>query len=122
MERRSTCVGDYSNASWSWNKALKPYLRPAEEAAPKYEVVYEKPEGSLDIVERAYRASGIMEKVAAFAGQYAWVKGFAIDASSCVRPKSWPTAFCPTLRSRPSGTQRWKKCSAIPKREWWEQS
>ena len=25
-ERRSTCVGDYSNASWSWNKALKPFL------------------------------------------------------------------------------------------------
>lgn len=86
VERRSTCVGDYSNASWSWSKALKPYLRPAEQAAPKYEVVYEKPEGQFDIVERAFRASELMEHVAEHAARYAWRKPFKIEVKMCGEP------------------------------------
>jgi hypothetical protein len=82
-ERQSTCVGDYSNASWSWNKALKPFERPAGEVPPKYEVVYDKPEGQLDIFEAAFRASGVMEKVAEHAARYAWRKPFKIQVETC---------------------------------------
>jgi hypothetical protein len=82
-DRRATCQADYSNASWSWQKVLKPYqLSTGQEPVP-YSVIYGKPEGSLDIFERAFRASGIMEHVAWTAGRYAWRKGFNIEASTC---------------------------------------
>jgi hypothetical protein len=82
-DRRQTCQGDYSNASWSWNNALKPYLLSAGQEPVKYSVTYGKPEGSLDIFERAFRASGVMEHVAWYAGRYAWRHGFKIEAMTC---------------------------------------
>jgi Putative metallopeptidase len=82
-DRRGTCQGDWSNASWSWNKALAPYLLAPEQARTKYEVVYGKPEGSLDIHERAFRAAGLLERVADNAANYAWRKPFGIEARTC---------------------------------------
>jgi hypothetical protein len=99
-DRRQTCQGDYSNASWSWNKALEPYLRAPELEPMKYPIVFGKPEGSLDIFKQAFEASDIMGYVAAFAGRFAWRKGFAIDVSMCGQPgASWSLperkiAFC----------------------------
>jgi hypothetical protein len=89
-DRRSTCQGDYSNASWSWNKALEPFLRAPELEPMKYPIVFGEPEGSLDIFKQAFQASDIMGYVAAFAGRYAWRKGFAIEVSMCGQPgASW---------------------------------
>jgi Putative metallopeptidase len=83
-DRQGTCQGDYSNASWSWEKALTPYLRTPEQAQQKYQIIYGKPEGSLDIFERAMRATAMMERVAArVADLYAWRKPFAIEAQTC---------------------------------------
>src|SRR5262249_33842841 len=62
-ERRDSCAGDYSNASWSWNKALQPFVRKADQERAKYEITYGKAEGSLDIFEKAFRATGMMERV-----------------------------------------------------------
>src|SRR6266705_2427573 len=69
-DRRESCRGDYSNASWSWNKALEPFLRAPELEPMKYPIVFGKPEGSLDIFKQAFEASDIMGYVAAFAGRY----------------------------------------------------
>src|SRR5882724_11415139 len=89
-DRRETCQGDYSNASWSWNKALEPYMRAPELEPIKYPIVFNKPEGSLDIFKQAFQASDIMGYVAAFAGRFAWRKGFAIEVSMCGEPgASW---------------------------------
>jgi hypothetical protein len=90
-DRRATCMGDYSNASWSWKKALEPYLRSANEKATQYQVIYGKAEGDLDIVERAFRAAELPERIAALAARkYAWRKPFAIDAQTCGEPgASW---------------------------------
>ena len=82
-DRRGTCQGDWSNASWSWNKALAPNLRGPEQQRPKYQVAYGKPEGSLDIFERSFRAAGRLERIADNAGKYLWHKPFAIEAKSC---------------------------------------
>jgi Putative metallopeptidase len=83
-DRRGTCMGDYSNASWSWNKALAPYLRTPEQERTKYQAVYGKAEGSLDIFERSFRAAGLLERVADHsANLYAWRKPFGIEAKTC---------------------------------------
>jgi hypothetical protein len=84
--RRQTCQDDYSNASWSWNKALEPYLRAPELEPMKYPIVFGKPEGSLDIFKQAFQASDIMGYVAAFAGRFAWKKGFGVEVSMCGAP------------------------------------
>jgi hypothetical protein len=86
-DRRETCAGDYSNASWSWDKALKPYLRTPEQERTKYQIIYAKPEGSLDIFERAFRVTGMMERVGErLADLYAWRKPFSIEARTCGDP------------------------------------
>jgi hypothetical protein len=82
-DRRVSCQGDYSNASWSWANALKPYLLSPGQEPVQYSVEYGTAEGSLDIFERALRASGIMEHVAWFAGRYAWRHGFNVQATTC---------------------------------------
>jgi len=83
-DRRETCIGDYSNASWSWKKALEPYVRSTNGKRTEYQTIYGKPEGDLDIVERAFRAAGLLERVADLAaGKYAWRKPFAIEARTC---------------------------------------
>jgi hypothetical protein len=83
-DRQGTCQGDYSNASWSWERALKPYLRAPEQERQKYQILYGKPEGSLDIFERVFRVTGMMERVAErLADLYAWRKPFAIEAQTC---------------------------------------
>jgi putative metallopeptidase DUF4344 len=47
-DRRETCMGDYSNASWSWQKALAPYTRTPEQERTKYQLIYGKAHGPLD--------------------------------------------------------------------------
>ena len=39
-ERQETCVFDYSNASWSWEQALKPHLRAPEQQRTTFQIVY----------------------------------------------------------------------------------
>ena len=82
-DRRGTCQGDWSNASWSWNKALAPFLLAPGQPRPKFATIYGKPEGSLDIFERSFRAAGLLERIADNAGKYAWHKPFAIEAKTC---------------------------------------
>lgn len=83
-DRQGTCQGDYSNASWSWQRALKPYLRTPGQERQKYQIVYGKAEGSLDIFERAFRATGMMERVAdRLTDLYAWRKPFSIESQTC---------------------------------------
>jgi len=83
-ERRDSCAGDYSNASWSWNKALQPFVRKADQERAKYEITYSKAEGSLDIFEKSFRATGMMERVSTLmSDHYAWRKPFAIETRTC---------------------------------------
>lgn len=39
-ERQGTCQGDFSNASWSWEKALAPHIRKPDQAKTSVEVKY----------------------------------------------------------------------------------
>jgi hypothetical protein len=82
-DRRGTCQGDYSNASWSWNKALASHLRSPEEERVNFRFAYGKAEGSLDLFEQAFRAAGMLERVSYYAGKYAWKKPFAVEMNTC---------------------------------------
>src|ERR1044072_2570757 len=47
-ERQETCVGDYSNAQWSWEQALKPHRRaPGQEGRPD-EIISRSAEGTVE--------------------------------------------------------------------------
>jgi hypothetical protein len=86
-DRRDTCLGDWSNASWSWDKALKPFQRPAGQTPTKFDVVYGEVKDPLDIFERAFRATGMMERVGAMtADLYAWNTPFTIETQTCGEP------------------------------------
>jgi hypothetical protein len=83
-DRQQSCAFDYSNASWSWDQALKPYLRKEDQERQKYQIIYGKAEGQLDIFEKAFRVTGLMERVGdRLADVYAWKKPFAIEAQTC---------------------------------------
>jgi hypothetical protein len=86
-DRRDTCLGDYSNASWSWDKALKPYVRAADHVPTKFTVVYGEVKYPLDIFERAFRATGVMERTSGYmVDRYAWRTPFTVEVKTCGRP------------------------------------
>jgi hypothetical protein len=83
-ERQETCVFDYSNAQWSWEQALKPHRRSPDQERTKYEIIYGRPEGELDIVEQVLRVSGIVEHVAdRLVDLYVWNRPFTIEMLTC---------------------------------------
>jgi hypothetical protein len=83
-DRQETCVFDYSNAQWSWEQALKPHRRAPDQERTKYEIIYGKAEGELDIVEQVFRVTGILERVAdRLVDLYVWKKPFTIEVQTC---------------------------------------
>ena len=44
-ERQDTCLGDFSNAAYSWDLLLKPHLRSPDQPKTKIDVVYGPAEG-----------------------------------------------------------------------------
>jgi hypothetical protein len=86
-DRRDTCLWDYSNASWSWDKALKPYVRAAGQAPTKFNVAYGEVKYPLDIFERAFRATGVMERTSGYlVDGYAWRTPFTVEVKTCGQP------------------------------------
>ena len=83
-ERQESCVFDYSNAQWSWEKALKPHRRAPHQARTKYQIIYGKAEGTFDLFEKVARVTGVMERVAErLADLYVWKKPFTIELLTC---------------------------------------
>src|SRR3954465_2505429 len=39
-DRQEGCMADYSNASWSWNRVLKPHQRAPDQQRTTYQIVY----------------------------------------------------------------------------------
>jgi hypothetical protein len=55
-----------------------------EQERQKYQIIYGKAQGSFDIFERVFRATAMMDRVAArMADLYAWRKPFAMEVQSC---------------------------------------
>jgi len=85
-ERQASCAGDYSNASWSWNMALKPHVRDADHPKQKITVAY-GPNGDFPDLAQAVRATQMLELVADHAAtRFAWRRPITFDVRSCGSP------------------------------------
>ena len=93
-ERQSSCQGDYSNASWSWETVMKPHLRAPAQAKTKIEIVYGKGEGDLSAFEESFRTLRLLETVADQASEeFVWRRPFRLEMQSCGGPNAqWDLA------------------------------
>jgi Putative metallopeptidase/Helix-turn-helix domain len=86
-ERQGTCGGDYSNASWSWDKALAPHRRTGDQPKTKIDVVYGEGKGKLAMFARAFRSIGLLEAIAEYSAEnYVWRAPFTIEIQTCGEP------------------------------------
>jgi len=93
-ERQSSCQGDYSNASWSWETLMKPHRRAPARAKTKIEAVYGKGEGDLQAFEESFRMLRLLETVADRASEeFVWRRPFRLEMQTCGGPNAqWDVA------------------------------
>jgi hypothetical protein len=85
-DRQQSCAGDYSNASWSWEMALKPHLRAADHPKQKVNVTWGSP-GEYAIIAEAMKGTGMMEMLVNYAAnRYVWRRPIGFDVKSCGQP------------------------------------
>jgi hypothetical protein len=87
--RQDTCAGDFSNAAYSWDLLLKPYLRSPDQPKTKIEVVYGPAEGRAAIARRVASSIQLLETVAGHsAEELAWPASFTLEMQSCGYPNA----------------------------------
>jgi len=85
-DRQGTCQGDYSNALWSWETALKPHLRAPDQPKQKIKVTYGPP-GEYAPIAQALKTIGMMELLADYAAnRFVWRRPFTFDVQACGGP------------------------------------
>jgi hypothetical protein len=85
-DRQGTCQGDYSNASWSWETALKPHLRAPDQPKQKIQVTYGPP-GDYAAIAQALKTIGMMEMLADYAAnRFVWRRPITFDVQACGEP------------------------------------
>jgi len=85
-ERQATCQGDFSNASWSWQQALKPHLRGPEDPKTDIPVSYAPTKEYANLSELGQRLQ-ILESVAAWLSQdFAWKRPIGLEMRECGAP------------------------------------
>jgi hypothetical protein len=85
-ERQESCQGDFSNASWSWDTALKPYKRTSQPRTT-ITVRYEDGGEPFRVIARAMQSIEMLEIVAErFSDMFAWRAPFTMEAKACGRP------------------------------------
>jgi hypothetical protein len=62
-ERQGTCQGDFSNASWSWEKALAPHIRKPDQAKTPVDVKYGETK-KLEVFARGFKEIRLLETFA----------------------------------------------------------
>ena len=86
QDRQGSCAGDYSNASWSWEMALKPHLRAPDHPKQKVNVTWGDP-GEYAIIAEAMKGTGMMEMLVNYAAnRFVWRRPIGFDVKSCGEP------------------------------------
>jgi Putative metallopeptidase len=84
QDRRRSCGWDYDTASRSWDRALAPHLRTAEQPKPRIEVIYGEAKGNLATYARVFKAARFLETVIEqVADRFAWPASIAVEMRSC---------------------------------------
>jgi hypothetical protein len=87
--RQHTCLGDYSNAAFSWDLLLKPHRRSSDQPKTEFNVVYGPAEGRAEVVERVARSIRLLETVAERASdELAWPAPLTLEMQSCGFPNA----------------------------------
>ena len=63
-DRRHTCLGDYSNAVFSWNLLLEPHRRTADQPRTQIDVIYGPAENGTTFIRDMARSILLLETVA----------------------------------------------------------
>jgi hypothetical protein len=90
-DRQYTCLGDYSNAAFSWDRLLKPHVRGPDQPKQKFDVVYGPAEGRMAVIRDVARSTLLLETVAEHvANQFAWPAPLTLKMEACGFPNaSW---------------------------------
>ncbi|MBV9970037.1 MAG: hypothetical protein JO228_08635 [Xanthobacteraceae bacterium] len=91
QERRHTCLGDYSNAMFSWNLLLAPHRRAADRPQTQFDVIYGPAEGRMSAIRDMARSLLLLETVASHVtDQFAWPRPLTLEMQVCGFPNaSW---------------------------------
>ncbi len=83
-ERRDTCAGDYSNAVYSWDLALRPHLSLPDRAKTEVDAIYGPAPGKAAIAQRVLRLVRLPQTVTEHvANDYVWPIPFTLEMESC---------------------------------------
>ena len=86
QDRQESCAGDYSNAAWSWDTALKPHLRAPDQPKQKITVTYGPP-GEYAAIAQTMKTIGMMDMLADYAAnRFVWRRPFTFDVQACGQP------------------------------------
>ncbi len=86
-ERQASCIGDFSNASWSWDKALAPHLRSAEQPKTTISIKYQDGGERYGRLAEASRQLGMLEAVAQYLSErYVWRRPVGLEMRVCGEP------------------------------------
>jgi Putative metallopeptidase len=89
VDRQYTCLGDYSNAAFSWDLLLKPHLRGPEQPKTQFDIVYGPAEGRLAVTRDIARSILALETVAEHAAnQFAWPAPLTLKMETCGFPNA----------------------------------
>ena len=85
-ERQGTCQGDYSNASWSWEKVLTPHIRKPDQAKAPITAVYADSK-EYEYLKRSFAHMRLLEILAEhLADRYVWRGPVAFEMTTCGEP------------------------------------
>ncbi len=87
--RQDSCVGDYSNAVYSWDLLLKSHRRAPDQPKTKIPVVYGPAEGKAAVARQVARSVQLLETVAEHAAdEFVWRSPFTLEMKSCGFPNA----------------------------------
>jgi hypothetical protein len=85
-ERQGTCQGDYSNASWSWEQALKSHMRKPEDPKTTIKVNYTQTTEYASLAELGAKLK-ILESVAEWLSEdFVWKRPITLEMQQCGSP------------------------------------
>lgn len=87
-DRQGDCQGDFSNASWSWEKSLAPHVRRPDQPKVKFNVRYVDSD-KYQRLARAFRQVRILETLADhLSDRYVWRRPIDFVVKSCGTPNA----------------------------------